>query len=31
MNSIESNALEPTKSELADLTLGQRIGRFLPV
>lgn len=31
MNSIESNALEPTKSELAGLTFAQRVGRFLPV
>lgn len=31
MNSIESNALEPTKSELQGLTFMQRLGRFLPV
>ncbi|KAJ54624.1 ABC transporter permease [Actibacterium mucosum KCTC 23349] len=31
MQSLESNALEPTKAELKGLTLGQRLARFLPV
>ncbi len=31
MQSLESNALEPTKAELKGLTLGQRMMRFLPV
>ncbi len=31
MNSIQSNALEPTRSELAGLTTGQKLGRLLPV
>ncbi len=31
MQSIESNALEPTRAELAKLTLLQRAGRLLPV
>jgi ribose transport system permease protein len=31
MNSIQSTALEPTKSELAALTTGQKIGRLIPV
>lgn len=31
MNSIQSNALEPTRSELKGLTPGQKIGRLLPV
>lgn len=31
MNSIQSNALEPTRSELQGLSTGQRIGRLLPV
>lgn len=30
MQSLESNALEPTKAELKGLTIGQRIMRFLP-
>jgi len=31
MQSIESNALEPTRAELAGMTLGQKIQRLLPV
>jgi ribose transport system permease protein len=31
MNSIQSTALEPTKSEMAGLTTGQKIGRLIPV
>jgi len=31
MQSIKSNALEPTRSEMAGLTTGQKIGRLLPV
>ena len=31
MQSLESNALEPTKAELKGLTPGQRLARFLPV
>ncbi|MDO3436301.1 ABC transporter permease [Rhizobium sp. CBN3] len=31
MQSIESTALEPTKSEMAGLSTGQKIGRLLPV
>ncbi|TBZ37167.1 ABC transporter permease [Rhizobium leguminosarum] len=31
MQSIESTALEPTKSEMAGLSTGQRIGRLIPV
>src|SRR5579871_4609522 len=31
MQSIKSNALEPTRSELATLTLWQAIGRMAPV
>jgi ribose transport system permease protein len=31
MQSIESTALEPTRSELAGLSLGQKIGRLIPV
>jgi ribose transport system permease protein len=31
MNSIQSTALEPTRSELQGLTTGQKIGRLLPV
>src|SRR3954465_15510132 len=31
MQSIKSNALEPTRSELASLSTGQRILRLLPV
>ncbi|MBY5568519.1 ABC transporter permease [Rhizobium leguminosarum] len=31
MQSIESTALEPTKSEMADLSTGQKIGRLIPV
>ena len=31
MNSIQSTALEPTRSELTGLTFGQKIGRWLPV
>ena len=31
MNSIQSTALEPTRSELAGLTTGQKIGRLIPV
>ena len=31
MQSIESNALEPTRSELADLSLAQRLIRLAPV
>jgi len=31
MNSIQSNALEPTRSELKGLTTGQKLGRLLPV
>ena len=31
MQSIKSNALEPTRSELAGMTRWQKIGRFLPV
>ncbi|MBP2447779.1 ABC transporter permease [Rhizobium leguminosarum] len=31
MQSIESTALEPTKSEMAGLTTGQKIGRLIPV
>lgn len=31
MNSIESDALEPTKDELAHLGLGQRLIRLAPV
>lgn len=31
MQSIESNALEPTRSELKELTLLQKVGRMLPV
>ncbi|MFT4181412.1 MAG: ABC transporter permease [Rhizobium sp.] len=31
MQSIESNALEPTRSELAGMTFGQKIQRLLPV
>lgn len=30
MNSIQSNALEPTRSELAGLSLGQKLVRLLP-
>jgi ribose transport system permease protein len=30
MNSLQSTALEPTRSELQGLTTGQKIGRFLP-
>lgn len=30
-NSVQSTALEPTRSELAGLTPGQRVGRLLPV
>ncbi|MBY3081563.1 ABC transporter permease [Rhizobium laguerreae] len=31
MQSIESTALEPTKSEMAGLSTGQKIGRLIPV
>jgi ribose transport system permease protein len=31
MQSIESTALEPTKSEMAGLSAGQKIGRLIPV
>lgn len=31
MQSIESNALEPTRAELRELTLLQKVGRLLPV
>jgi ribose transport system permease protein len=31
MQSIKSNALEPTRSELADLSRWQQIGRILPI
>jgi ribose transport system permease protein len=31
MNSIQSNALEPTRSELKGLSLAQKLGRLLPV
>ncbi len=31
MQSIESNALEPTKAELRDLSFGARLIRFIPV
>ena len=31
MNSIQSNALEPTRSELKGLTMGQKLGRLIPV
>jgi len=31
MQSIQSTALEPTRSELQGLTLGQKISRFIPV
>jgi ribose transport system permease protein len=31
MQSIESTALEPTKSEMAGLSIGQKIGRLIPV
>jgi ribose transport system permease protein len=31
MNSIQSNALEPTRSQLQGLTTGQKLGRLLPV
>jgi ribose transport system permease protein len=31
MNSIQSNALEPTRSELKGLSLSQKLGRLLPV
>ncbi len=31
MQSLESNALEPTKAELRGLSMGKRIMRFLPV
>ncbi len=31
MNSIQSDALEPTKDEIADLTFGQRLIRLAPV
>ena len=31
MNSIQSNALEPTRHDLRNATLGERIVRFLPV
>ena len=31
MNSIQSNALEPTRSELKGLTTGQKLGRLIPV
>jgi ribose transport system permease protein len=31
MNSLQSTALEPTRSELQGLSFGQRLGRFLPV
>ncbi|MBY3257959.1 ABC transporter permease [Rhizobium laguerreae] len=31
MQSIESTALEPTKSEVAGLSTGQKIGRLIPV
>ena len=31
MNSIQSNALEPTRSELKGLSLGQKLGRLIPV
>jgi ribose transport system permease protein len=31
MNSIQSNALEPTRSELKGLSFGQKLGRLLPV
>jgi ribose transport system permease protein len=31
MNSIQSTALEPTRSELAGLTRAQKIGRLIPV
>ena len=30
-NSIKSNALEPTRSELQGLSLGQKLGRLVPV
>lgn len=30
MNSLQSNALEPTRSELRGLTTGQKMGRLLP-
>ena len=30
MNSVQSTALEPTRSELAGLTTGQKIGRLIP-
>jgi len=31
MQSLESNALEPTRKELAEMTVGQRFVRLLPV
>ncbi len=31
MNSIQSNALEPTRSELKELTGAQKLARLLPV
>ena len=31
MQSIESNALEPTRSELSAMSFGQKIQRLLPV
>jgi ribose transport system permease protein len=31
MNSIRSTALEPTRHELSNLTLAERIGRYVPV
>ncbi len=31
MNSIQSTALEPTKSELAGLSFGQKLMRYIPV
>ena len=31
MQSIESTALEPTRSELAGLSSGQKIARYIPV
>jgi ribose transport system permease protein len=31
MNSIQSNALEPTRNELKGLSFGQKLGRWLPV
>lgn len=30
MNSLQSTALEPTRSELAGMTAGQKIGRLIP-